>query len=125
VQHVRRLKELAGLTLTQRRGMLACVVGTVCCMCVCEVANPQLCDGDWGHDAQWSAQYRDDRTMAVGIYKRKQDQVRKGLCPRIGRAVTGRLQAFVTELGPQELDECSKERAQAGDERGDPEPEDA
>jgi integrase len=78
-------------------------------MRVSEVANLQLCDGHWDHDAQWSAQY--DGTMAVGIYRRKQDQSRKGLYPRIGRAVTGRLQAFVTELGLEESDECSKERA--------------
>jgi hypothetical protein len=49
-------------------------------------------------------------TMAVGVYKRKQDQARKGLYPRVGSTVTNRLRAFVEELGLEVSDECSKER---------------
>jgi hypothetical protein len=49
--------------------------------------------------------------MALRVYKRKQDQVRKGLYPRIGRAVTGRLEAYVEELGLEVSDECSRDRS--------------
>jgi hypothetical protein len=52
--------------------------------------------------------------MALRVYKRKQDQVRKGLYLRIGvigRAVTGRLEAYVEELGLDVSDECSKDRS--------------
>jgi hypothetical protein len=108
VHHIQRLVEMAGLTLTQRRNMLICVVGTVACMRVSEVANLQLCDVRWNHDAGWHAQY--EGTMAIGIYKRKQDQTRKGLYPRVGRAVTSRLQAFVEELGLEVSVDCSKGR---------------
>ena len=109
VHHVQRLLELAGLTLTQKRDMLICVLGTVACMRVEEISNVQVCDCRWNHDAQWSAAYED--TMALAIYKRKQDQVRKGLYPRIGKAVTRRVRAFVEELGLEVSDECSKERS--------------
>jgi integrase len=106
--HVQRLMELAGLTLTQRRDMLACVVGTVACLRVGEVANLQLCDGLWNHDASWHSQYTG--TMALRVYKRKQDQVRKGLYPRLGRAVAGRLRNLTNDLGMEVSGECSKQR---------------
>ena len=109
VHHVQRLVELIGLSLTQRRDMLICVLGTVACLRVGEVENLQLCDLRWGHDAAWHSDY--EGTMAVGVYKRKQDQVRKGLFPRVGSSVTNRLRAFVEELGLEVSDECSKERA--------------
>ena len=48
VHHVQRLMELIGLTLTQKRDMLACVLGTVACLRVGEVENLQLCDLKWG-----------------------------------------------------------------------------
>ena len=49
--------------------------------------------------------------MAVGIYKRKQDQIRKGLYHRVGTAGANRLRALVEELGLEISDDCSKERA--------------
>jgi integrase len=109
VHHVQRLMELIGLTITQKRDMLACVLGTVACLRVGEVENLQLCDLKWGHDAAWHADY--EGSMAIGIYKRKQDQVRKGLFPRVGSAVTSRVRAFVEELGLETSEECSKGRA--------------
>ncbi len=54
------------------------------------------------------------RTMALRVYRRKQDQVLKGLCPRIRRTVTGRLEAFVEELGLEVSDEYSKDRSPGG-----------
>ena len=107
--HVRDLLELAGLTLTQRRDVFITVVGTTACLRVGEVSNIQICDCKFGHDAAWSPVYQG--TMALRVYKRKQDQVRKGLYPRIGRAVTTRLEAFVEELGLEVSDECTKDRS--------------
>jgi integrase len=109
VHHVQMLMELAGLNLTQRRDMLICVVGTTGCLRVGEVENLQICDAHWEHDAAWDAQY--EGTMALGVYKRKQDQIRKGLYPRHGKAVTDRLREFVRELGLEVSEECSKERS--------------
>jgi hypothetical protein len=51
-----------------------------------EVSNLQICKCKFGHDAACSPIYQG--TMALRVYKRKQSQVRKGLYPRIGRAVT-------------------------------------
>ena len=41
-QHIQRIMDLAGLTLTQRRDMLACVGETAACMQISKVANLQL-----------------------------------------------------------------------------------
>ena len=109
VHHVRDLLGLAGLTLTQRRDVFITVVGTTACLRVGEVSNVQICDCKFGHDAAWSPIYQG--TMALRVYKRKQDQVRKGLYPRIGRAVTSRLEAYVEELGLEVSDECTKDRS--------------
>ncbi len=73
--------------------MLICVVESTGYLRVGEVENLQLCDAHWEHDAAWDAQYKG--TMALGVYKRKQDQIRKGLYPRHGKAVTDRLREFV------------------------------
>ena len=116
--HVRIMLELVGMTLTQRRDMLITVVGTVACLRVCEVANLQLCDGLWNHDGAWSSDY--NGTMALRVYKRKQDQVRKGLYPRIGQAVTSRLRAFVDDLGLEVSDDCTKDRSPGARCRGCP-----
>ena len=109
VHHVKDLLELAGLTLTQRRNVFITVVGTVACLRVGEVSNLQICDCKFGHDAAWSQIYQG--TMALRVYKRKQDQVRKGLYPRIGRAITSRLEAYVEELGLEVSDECTKDQS--------------
>ena len=122
VHHVQRLMELAGLTLTQKRDMLVCVLGTVSCLRVGEVENLQLCDLKRGHDAALHTNY--EGSMAVGVFKRKQDQVRKGLFPRVGSAVTSRVRAFVEELGLETSEECFKGRA-PGHQCGDQQPADA
>jgi integrase len=89
--------------------MLICVLGTVGCMRVSEVAQLQVCDLHWGHDGAWHPQYTD--TLAVGIYKRKQDQARKGLYPRVGAAVASRLRAFTTRMELATTEECTKQRS--------------
>jgi len=109
VHHVKALLELAGLTDTQTRDMLVCVLGTVCCLRVGEVAQLQVCDLRWSHDAAWHPRY--NNTLAVGVYKRKQDQARKGLFPRAGEAVATRLRSFVERMGLEKEDECSKKRS--------------
>ncbi len=65
VHHVQRLVELVCLTLTQRRDMLICTLGTTACLRVGEVENLQLCDLKWGHDAAWYVDYAG--TKAVGV----------------------------------------------------------
>ena len=65
--------------------MLMCVLGTVACLRVGEVDQLQVCDLLWSHDAAWHSRY--NNTLAVRVYKRKQDQERKGLYPRVGEAV--------------------------------------
>ena len=107
--HVRALLELAGLTESQTRDVLACVLGTVCCLRVSEVAQLQVCDLKWDHDAAWHPRYAN--TLAVGVYKRKQDQVRKGLYPRAGEAVATRLRIFTERLGLEVRAECTKRRS--------------
>jgi hypothetical protein len=87
--HEQTLMEFAGLNLTHRLDMLICVVGTTNCLRVEVVENLQSCDAHWDHDAQdaaWDAQY--DGTMTFGVYKRKQDQLRKGLYPQHGKAAS-------------------------------------
>ena len=84
--HEQTLIKFAGLNLTHRLDMLICVVGTTSCLRVEVVENLQSCDARRNHNAQdaaWDAQY--GGTMALGVYKRKQDQLRKGLYSQHGK----------------------------------------
>jgi hypothetical protein len=72
-----------------------------------EVSNVQICDCKFGHDAAWNPIYQG--TMALGVYKRKQAQVRKGLYPRLRRAVTSRLEVYFEELGLEVSNEDTKD----------------
>ena len=107
--HVQQLLELAGLSDTQTRDMLICVLGTVGCMRVSEVAQLQVCDLRWSHDGAWHPRYAN--SLAVGIYKRKQDQARKGLYPRVGAVVASRLRAYTTRMGLAPTEDCTKQRS--------------
>ena len=51
--HVKAMLEMAGLTDSQTRDILMCVLGTVACLRVREIAQPQVCDLRWNHDAAW------------------------------------------------------------------------
>lgn len=82
--HVKRLLELVGLTECQERDVLVCVLGTVLCMRVVELSFLQVCDMLWDHDAAFHAMYLG--TLAVHIYRRKQDTARKGMYCRVGLA---------------------------------------
>jgi hypothetical protein len=44
VHHVQQMLDLVGLTISQRRDMLMCALGTVMCMRVNEVDQLQICD---------------------------------------------------------------------------------
>lgn len=107
--HVQQLLELSGLSDTQPRDMLICILGTVGCKRVSEVAQLQVCDLHWNHDGAWHPRY--NNTLAVGTYKRKQDQTRKGLYPRIGTVVASRLRAFTTRMELATTEECTKKRS--------------
>jgi len=97
VHHVQNMLDLIGLTITQRRDMLMCALGTVMCMRVNEVDQLQICDVLWRFDAGFHAMYAN--TLACRIYKRKQDTARKGLYPRAGGAIFTRLRAYTHLLG--------------------------
>ena len=108
VHHVQKMLDLIGLTITQRRDMLMCALGTVMCMRVNEVDQLQICDVLWRFDAGFHAMYAN--TLACRIYKRKQDTARKGLYPRAGGAIFTRLQAYTHLLGIEPSEDCSKGR---------------
>jgi hypothetical protein len=84
VHHVKRLLELVGLTECQERDVLVTVLGTVVCMRVAELSFLQVCDILWDHDAAYHVMYLG--TLAVHIYRRKQDTARKGMYARVGMA---------------------------------------
>jgi hypothetical protein len=110
VHHIRSMLELVGLTITQRRDMLMCVLGTVMCLRVNEVDQLQIrvCDVIWYLDAAFHAKYQN--TFACRLYKRKQDTARKGLYPRAGAAVADRLRAYTFQLGIAVSAHCTKGR---------------
>ncbi len=68
--------ELAGLTLTQKRDMLVCVLGTVSCLRGGKVENLRLCDLKWGHDAAWHTDY--EGSMTVGFFKGNKTRFGRG-----------------------------------------------
>jgi hypothetical protein len=85
VHHVQRMLDLVGPTISQRRDMLMCALGTVMCMRVNEVDQLQICNVLWRFDSSFHVMYVN--TLACSIYKCKQDTARKGLYPRAGGAI--------------------------------------
>jgi hypothetical protein len=81
IHHLRRLLDFIGLTECQSRDVLVCATGMVLCCRVVAVTDFQFCDILWELDAKYDASYAG--TLAVHIYRRKQDTARKGLYPRI------------------------------------------
>jgi hypothetical protein len=68
----------------EQRNTLATVLATICCTRCSEVAALQACDLLFDFDTlRGAGQYHG--TMAIKICKRKNDAIRKGLFPRIGR----------------------------------------
>jgi hypothetical protein len=94
VHHVKQMLELTALSPAQTRDVLMCVLGTVMCMRVNEGFHPRF-----------------SNTLACRIYKRKQDQARKGLYPRAGKAVFTRLLAYTDDAGLEVAEGCTKGRS--------------
>jgi hypothetical protein len=109
VHHVQQMLALGGLSLAQTRDVLMCVLGTVMCMRVNEVDQLQVCDVLWHFDAGFHDRYVN--SLAVRIYKRKQDTARKGLYPRAGAAVFTRLRAYTEDNGLTVAENCTKGRS--------------
>jgi hypothetical protein len=112
LHHLKRLLELVGLTVCQERDVLACILGTVVCLRVVEVAFLQICDFLWDHDAAFHEMYIG--TVAVHVYRRKQDTARKGLYARVGLAscaawdVALRLRRHAERYGLRVSEQCTK-----------------
>ena len=99
----------------EQRNALATVVATVCCTRCSEVAALQACDLLFDFDAL-PGDGRYYGTMAVKICKRKNDAIRKGLFPRIGRPkkpgsthdVVAWLRDYLTRFGLSRHDACTR-----------------
>jgi hypothetical protein len=90
--------------------MILCVVRTVSCMQVSEVAQLQVCDLHWSHDgAAWHPRY--NNTPAVGIYKRQQSRPARPY-PRISALVNSRLRCFTQRLEHVTTEECTNQEAE-------------
>jgi hypothetical protein len=82
----KQLVEPVGLRLTthQERDVLFCVVGTMVCLRVVEVAFLLICDFSGDHDAALHEMYVG--TVAVQVYRQKQGTARRGLYAHVGLA---------------------------------------
>ena len=101
--------ELTALSPAQTRDVLMCVLGTVMCMRVNEVDQLQICDVLWRFDGGFHPRF--SNTLACRIHKRKQDQARKGLYPRAGKAVFTRLLAYTDDAGLEVAEGCTMGRS--------------
>ena len=114
VHHIKRLLELVGLTECQERDVLVTVLGTVVCMRVVdsELTFLRVCDILWDLDAAFHIMYLG--TLAVHIYRRKQDTARKGLYARVGLAANAawdlaqRMRRHAERYGLRVSPECTK-----------------
>ena len=114
VHHIKRLLELVGLTECQERDVLVTVLGTVVCMRVVdsELTFLRVCDILWELDAAFHIMYLG--TLAVHIYRRKQDTARKGLYARVGLAANAawdlahRMRRHAERYGLRVSPECTK-----------------
>ena len=114
---LRRLMKLEGLTPAQNRNALITVLGTQLCCRVGEIKRLQVCDFLPGYDEQYSRRYK--RAAAFRIRKRKQDQLRRGLYPRLLPGSTPRLCTIrrlskMLRVGTRKLSpQCTKAKAPA------------
>ena len=80
------IPDLRRAAFVTQRGILATVLATLCCARVSEIASLQACDILFDFDnARGSRAYAG--TAAIRISKRKNDTLRKGLFPRLGKAI--------------------------------------
>ena len=79
------LPGLASASFVIQRNVLAAALTVVCCARVSEMAEIQACDVLFDFDTlRGTAGY--EGTAAIRIRKRKNDSIRKGLFPRLGKA---------------------------------------
>jgi hypothetical protein len=71
--------------LVPLRNALATVVATIACLRPSEGARLQVCDLWFDYDARAGGRYATG-TLALNVYRRKNDQERRGHLPRLGRA---------------------------------------
>ena len=77
--HIRCILQLPRTTLTLTRDIAIMAIGTMCALRVSEILRIDVCDLLWDHDGP--------DTLAICIWKRKNDQGKRGLYPRIAAAV--------------------------------------
>jgi hypothetical protein len=108
----RCLRHLRGQPLGVQRNCLAAAVATVACLRPSEGARLQVCDFLVGFDTRFSPAYA--ATAALNIMSRKNDQLRKGHHPRIGRSadrdldIVRLLLAFLEAAGLARDPACAK-----------------
>ncbi len=114
VHHVKQMLEFTALLPVQTRDVLMCVLGTVMFMWVNEVDQLQIsgCDVLWRFNGGFHPRF--SNKLACSIYKRKQDQARKGLYPRAGKAVFTHLLAYTDDTGLEVAEGCTKGRSPGG-----------
>jgi hypothetical protein len=114
---LRRLMRLKNLTPAQDRNVLVTVLGTQLCCRVGELKRLQLCDFLPNFDLAFHPRYRG--SAAFRIRKRKQDQLRRGLYPRLlpgsrtSLCTISRLQQMLRSRGAEVSARCSKAVAPA------------
>jgi integrase len=107
-----KLMLLRELTPGQERDVLITVTGTQLGARVGELKRLQVCDLLVDHDVPYSRRFRG--SAAVRIRKRKQDQLRRGLYPRLAKGSTARLcvvrrlQRMMATRSLQVSDACTK-----------------
>ena len=87
-EHLWAMLSLPGLSTAPyvtQRNVLATALMVVCCSRVSEMAELQACDVLFDFDT-WRGIPGYEGTAAIRIRKRKNDSIKKGLFPRIGRA---------------------------------------
>ena len=100
---VRCLRAAPGLSPAEQRDCLATIIATIAGLRPSEGARLQVCDLKVGFDARRGASYHG--SAALNIMCRKNDQIRKGLHPRLGRTADPALDeislvlAYLTRLG--------------------------
>ena len=90
-EHIWRLLSLPNVRVESyvvQRNVLATVVATICCARVSEIAELQACDVLFDFDTLRGDPFFQG-TAAVLIRRRKNDCIRKGHIPRIGRGASG------------------------------------
>ena len=109
---VRQVLEVLCTTPAEERDCLALGTATVAGIRPLEGSRLQACDVLFNFDAQKHPAYTG--TAALNVMNRKQDQIRRGHNPRIGRASRGkldivrRLQVFMASIGTTPGQGCTK-----------------